>query len=586
MKKNKAQKKDQEKKKANSKSSSKSKRKAKAKPKSSSKAKLKAKPESKPEKPTGPPRVAYFCMEYALESSFKLYAGGLGILAGDYLKGAKDHEFPIVGIGILWKQGYSDQMIGEDGKPYDTFHNYDYSEFLEDTGVEVKVKIRGQKVRVKVWKTTHFGNAPLYLLDTDLPNNPDAWTTGQLYGWFGEERVAQEIVLGVGGVKALRKLGIEVDVYHFNEGHALFAGFELVREKMKAGKSFKKAVKASRKEIVFTTHTPVIQGNESHPISRLMYMGANLGMSEKQLKQLGGSPFNMTVGALRLSRISNAVAQLHGETANKMWKQVKGRSEILAITNAIHMPTWVDEKMVEAAVEGKDLWRRHMTLKRQLIKAVETRNGVKLDPNKLLIGFSRRAVPYKRSNLIFSEPEIIEPLLKERKVQIVFSGRAHPLDDNGKKIVEELVAMSRRWPDAVVFLENYDMEIGALLTRGSDVWLNNPRRPKEASGTSGMKASMNGVLNFSILDGWWPEACQHGINGWQFGDAFEHTDEEKLDAHDRAAMFKVLTEEVLPTYYDDKPKWKEMMKASILSTYEEFAVKRMLEEYYERLYKA
>ncbi len=536
--------------------------------------------------PATPPRVAYFCMEYALESNFKLYAGGLGILAGDYLKGAKDHGFPIVGIGILWKQGYTDQLVGEDGKPYDTYHNYDYREYLKDTGVEVKVHIRGQAVRVKVWKTEHFGNAPLYLLDTNLPDNPDAWTTGQLYGWFGEERVAQEIVLGVGGVRALRALGIDVDVYHFNEGHALFAGFELLREKMvNEGMSFKKAVKTSREEIVFTTHTPVVQGNESHPIERLMYMGANLGMSEKQLEKLGGSPFNMTVGALRLSRISNAVAQLHGETANKMWKKVEDRSEILAITNAIHLPTWVDARMVAAAKNGTDLWKRHMRLKRQLIRFIEARNGAKLDPNKLLIGFSRRAVPYKRSNLIFSEPEIIEPLLASRQVQIVFSGRAHPLDDQGKAIVEDLVAMTKRWPRSVVFLENYDMEIGALLTRGSDVWLNNPRRPKEASGTSGMKAAMNGVLNLSILDGWWPEACDHGVNGWQFGDGFEHKNEDKLDAHDRAALFQVLTEEVVPTYYDDPAKWQEMMRASILSTHEQFAVKRMLEEYYERLYQ-
>lgn len=544
------------------------------------------KTKSEKESPAALPRVAYFCMEYALESSFKHYAGGLGILAGDYLKGAKDHEYPIVGLGILWKQGYTDQLVGEDGKPYDTYHNYDYSEYLEDTGVEVSVHIRDQEVRIKVWKTEHFGNAPLYLLDTNLPDNPDAWTTGQLYGWFGEERVAQEIVLGVGGVRALRALGIEVDVYHFNEGHALFAGFELIREKMvNEDLSFKKAVKASRKEIVFTTHTPVVQGNESHPIDRLMYMGANLGITAKQLKKLGGKPFNMTVGALRLSRISNAVAQLHGKTANKMWKKVEDRSKILAITNAIHLPTWVDAEILAAAQAEKDVWERHMTLKKELIAFIEARNGVKLDPNKLLIGFSRRAVPYKRSDLIFSEPEIIEPLLESRQVQIVFSGRAHPLDDGGKAIVENLVAMTKRWPDAVVFLENYDMEIGAQLTRGSDVWLNNPRRPKEASGTSGMKAAMNGVLNFSILDGWWPEACDHGVNGWQFGNGFEHKSEKKLDTHDRAALFHVLTQEVIPTYYGDKPKWKEMMKASILSTCEEFAVKRMLEEYYERLYK-
>lgn len=530
------------------------------------------------------PRVAYFCMEYALQSNFKLYAGGLGILAGDYLKGAKDHEFPIVGIGIRWKQGYTDQLIDASGQPYDTYHNYTH-DFLEDTGVEVSVDIRNREVRCKVWKTEAFGNAPLYLLDTDIPGNEDAWITGQLYGWFGEERIAQEMVLGIAGVRALRKLGIEVDVYHFNEGHALFAGFELIREKMEAGMSYIDAREESRKEVVFTTHTPVVQGNESHPISRLTYMGANLSLTARQLKQLGGDPFNMTVGALRLSRISNAVAQLHGKTANKMWKGVSGRSKIKAITNAIHLPTWVDHAMIDAAVSGGDVWAPHQANKQKLIDFVASRNGVTLDLHKLIIGFSRRAVPYKRSNLIFSEPEIIEPLLDSGRVQIIFSGRAHPLDDGGKAIVAELVEMTRRWPQSVIFLENYDMEIGTMLTRGSDIWLNNPRRPKEASGTSGMKASMNGVLNCSILDGWWPEACKHGVNGWQFGDGFEHEDEDILDAHDRKGLYKVLTEEVIPTYYDNPEGWQNMMRASILDTYEQFAVKRMLEEYYSELYQ-
>ncbi len=534
------------------------------------------------------PRVAYFCMEYGLDNTFKAYAGGLGILAGDYMKGAKDHEFPIVGIGIKWKQGYTDQLIDKSGQPYDTYHNYDYEDILEDTGVTVNVTIRKRDVACKVWKLTKFGNADLYLLDTDVPGNEDPWITGQLYGWFGEERIAQEMVLGVGGVRALRLLGIPIDVYHFNEGHALFAGFELMREKMEQGATFEEAWEKSKNEIVFTTHTPVIQGNESHPIDRLMYMGADLGvLSRSDLKKLGGEPFNMTVGALRLSKKSNAVAQLHGETANKMWKHIKNRSEIVAITNAIHRPTWVDSNMLDTAEKGGgDLWAAHIKNKQTLVDFVKNRTGQQLNVNNLIIGFSRRAVPYKRSDLIFSKPEVIDPLLKEGKIQIIFSGRAHPLDDTGKGIAANLVSMAKKYPNAVVFLENYDMEIGAMLTRGSDVWLNNPRRPKEASGTSGMKAAMNGVLNCSILDGWWPEACNHGVNGWQFGDGFESDDEEILDAHDRDALYKVLLEEVLPTYYDNRAKWVDMMKASILSTKEQFAVKRMLDEYYELLYKA
>ena len=530
------------------------------------------------------PRVAYFCMEYALESSFKLYAGGLGILAGDYLKGAKDHDYPIVGIGILWKQGYTDQRLDPEGRPFDSYHNYKY-DFLEDTGVTVKVMIRKRKVYCKVWKVEKFGNAPLYLLDTDLPKNEDAWITGQLYGGFGEDRIAQEMVLGIGGVRALRALGAVVDVYHFNEGHALFAGFELIREKKKAGASHAKALKAVRKQIVFTTHTPVVQGNESHYLDRLEYMGVGKrSFDRKQLKKLGGKPFNMTVAALRMSRKSNAVAQLHGETANKMWSKVKRRSEIVAITNAIHIPTWIDQNMIETAQADGDLWSAHQKNKESLIGFVKDRAGVEIKSDILTIGFSRRAVPYKRSNLIFTDFKIADQLFAEGKLQIVFSGRAHPLDDTGKEIVHEIMGYVKKYPAAVVFLENYDMDIGQMLTRGTDVWLNNPRRPKEASGTSGMKAAMNGVLNLSILDGWWPEACQHGINGWQFGDGFESDDEQELDAHDLAALYDVLLHQVIPTYYDEPKKWVEMMKSSILSTKDQFGVKRMLEEYYEKLY--
>lgn len=530
------------------------------------------------------PKVAYFCMEYALDNSFKAYAGGLGILAGDYLKGAKDHDYPVVGLGIKWKQGYTDQRVDEEGRAYDTYHNYEY-DFLEDTSIVVSVTIRGQEIKCKVWKVEEFGNNPIYLLDTDVEGNEERWITGQLYGWFGEERIAQEMVLGIGGIKVLRALGIEPDVYHFNEGHALFAGFELIREKMEKGATYEEAKKESREEIVFTTHTPVVQGNEEHDVEKMLYMGVTQDViTRKQLEELGGSPFNMTVGALHLSRASNAVAQLHGETANKMWAHVTDKTDIKAITNAIHLPTWVDQRIVDAAGSDSDFWEIHQENKRGLIDFVNKRTGAQLREDRLLIGFSRRAVPYKRSDLIFTNPEIIDPLLKEQKLQLIFSGKAHPLDDTGKGIVANLVAMSKKYPNSVVFLQNYDMEIGAWLTRGSDVWLNNPRRPMEASGTSGMKASMNGVLNFSVLDGWWPEACDHGKNGWQIGNAFESPNTSEQDKNDLDSLYQVLLNEVLPTYYDDHGKWLDMMKKSILDTKDQFAVKRMLEEYYDQLY--
>ncbi|MCY6484868.1 alpha-glucan family phosphorylase [Clostridium aestuarii] len=531
------------------------------------------------------PSVAYFCMEYGLESDFKIYAGGLGILAGDYLKGAKDMNVPITGIGLKWKQGYTDQVIGEDGKPYDSYHNYEY-DFLEDTGIKVTVKIRNRYVVCKVWKTEKFGNNPLYLLDTDIEENngEDRWITGQLYGWFKEERIAQEIVLGIGGVKLLRKLGLEVDVYHFNEGHAVLAALELIKEKMQNKYSFEDAWKKTREEVVFTTHTPIVQGNEAHDLEALEYMGAFNGLNKEQMIRLGGNPFNMTVAALRLSRKSNAVAQLHAKTANEMWKTTSNRSEIVGITNAIHVPTWIDSRVTNAFEKGDELLNVHNEIKKELIGFIEKRVGTRLNADKLLIGFSRRAAPYKRSDFIFRDLNIIEPLLKSGDVQVVFSGKAHPLDDTGKGIVSHLVNMMKKYPNSVVFLESYDMNIGRMLTRGADIWLNNPRRPLEASGTSGMKAAMNGVLNCSILDGWWPEACIDGVNGWQFGDGFESDDVKSVDEHDLKALYDVLINKVIPTYYNAKDKWENMMKKSIETTRNFFGTERMIEEYYKKLY--
>ena len=529
------------------------------------------------------PRVAYFCMEYGLASEFKAYAGGLGILAGDHLKGAKDNNLPLVAIGIKWKQGYTEQRIGADGQPYDCYHNFQY-DFLNDTGIKVKVKIRQNDVWCKVWKVQKFGNADLYLLDTDIPENGDKWITGQLYGWFGEERIAQEIVLGVGGVRALRALGHKVDVYHFNEGHAALAGIELIREKMESGKTFSDAWQATRQEIVFTTHTPIKEGNEEHNHEILQYMGATLGLSVGQMHEIGGTPFNMTVAGLRLSRKSNAVAKLHAETANVMWKHVSGRSEIVAITNGIHTGTWVDARMTAKFESPEALWNAHQEVKKETIAFIAKRSGVQLDANALLVGFSRRAAPYKRSDLIFSYEERIQKLFKEGKIQIVFSGKAHPLDDTGKAIVHNLVKMSREYPNSVVFLENYDMDIGAALTRGCDVWLNNPRRPLEACGTSGMKAAMNGVLNVSILDGWWPEACKHGENGWAIGDEVVPDNIRDQDERDAQALYKTLLDDVVPTYYGNPQRWREMMRNSICSTTEEFGATRMLRQYYELMY--
>ena len=526
-------------------------------------------------------KVAYFCMEFGLHEDFRIYSGGLGILAGDILKAAKDLETQMVGVGILWRQGYVEQTIGKDGKTVDSYPAYKY-DFLKDTGVKVTVKIRERDVTCKVWECTEYGNVPLYLLDTNLPENSDALLTGQLYGWFQEERIAQEMILSIAGVRALKELGIDVDIYHFNDSHPVLAGTELIRDLMnKEGLSFHEAWKKVREKIIFTTHTPVVAGNEVHDHRILSYMGAYNGLSYDQMKEIGGDPFSMTVAGLRLSRKANAVAKLHGETAKKMWDYVTDSSEIIAITNGVHNKTWQDDRIIKAFEENTDLMAPHMELKRELFEEIYKRNGIKLDENVLTIGFARRAAPYKRSDLIFRNKEVIEKLLNSKKLQIVFAGKAHPNDLTGKEIIANLYAMSKKYPDSVVFLQNYDMKIGKIITRGCDIWLNNPIRPMEASGTSGMKAAMNGVLNCSVLDGWWPEGCEHGVTGWQIGGGYEGPDADRVDSE---SLYQVLLNEVIPTYYENKAKWKEMMRNSIEMSHWNFSAERMVSDYYDKMY--
>lgn len=527
------------------------------------------------------PKTAYFCMEYGLDEKFKIYSGGLGILAGDILKAAKDGGYPMTGVGILWRQGYTEQFIDESGRPYDCFHEYRY-DFLKDTGVNVSVNIRGRKVAAKVLECTDFVNAPLYLLDTNLPENRDFYITGQLYGWFDEERIAQEMILGIGGVKALRELGIEPDIYHFNDSHPVFAGIELIRELMdNRGMNFESALKTAKNKIVFTTHTPVKAGNETHSYKLLDYMGACRGLSRNQMKEIGGDPFSMTAAGIILSKKANAVSELHGETARNMWNNLPGGKDIISITNGVHTGTWQDSGIYKAYVESGELWQEHMRLKHGMISEIEKRCGVKLRDDVLTVGFARRAAPYKRSSLIFRDREKAAELLGNKKIQIVFSGKAHPNDIEGKKIIARIVKISREYPHNVVFIQNYDMAVGKMLTRGCDVWLNNPVRPMEASGTSGMKAAMNGVLNLSTLDGWWPEGCRDGENGWAIGNGREGTDSDAADAD---ALYKVLIGKVIPLFYNDRDKWVGMMKSSIAMASEKFSAARMLSEYYDKLY--
>ena len=519
-------------------------------------------------------------MEYGIHEEFPIYAGGLGVLAGDFVKSASDLEVPVAALGILWRQGYTTQKIGPDGTPVDEYpaNNPD---FLEDTGARVRVRVLASEVELRVWRVARYMIAPLFLLDTI--HHQDHWINQRLYDPRPDCRLAQEMVLGIGGVRALRKLGIEVDVLHFNEGHAVFAGLELICDRMSSGAMFEEAWGDARKRIVFTTHTPVPAGNEVHSLKDLRRIGATQELLDRELEQIGGSPFSMTVAGLRLSYAANAVAALHGETARHMWKDVANASPIQSITNGVHPPTWQDERIRTALARNEGaLLEVHKELKRELIATVEQRNGVKLDPDRLLIGFARRAAPYKRANLILRDPKWLERLVKKTGAQLVFSGKAHPADGAGKRLISELVRFSRDWPDSIVFLQNYDMEIGRKLTRGADVWLNNPIRPLEASGTSGMKAAMNGVLNVSILDGWWPEGCVHGVTGWAIGDASQGRPDQ--DEHDLAALHKVFDEDVVPTF-NDPTRWASMMAASIKMGVEKFSSDRMVRDYYEKLYR-
>lgn len=525
-----------------------------------------------------PPQIAYFCMEFGLHESFPIYAGGLGVLAGDFIKSAHDLGRPVVAVGLRWARGYARQRIGPDGTPQSEFPEYT-ADFLEDAGVRVRVRIGSREVEARVWHTERWGNAPLYLLEPVAKE--DAWITRRLYEPTLESRVAQEILLGVGGVRALRKLGIDVDTYHFNEGHAVFAGVEMIADRMAANVPFAEAWKAVRDSIVFTTHTPIPAGNEVHPLSELRRLGACCELVDWEMQQLGGDPFNMTVAGLRLARRSNAVSKLHCEVSRAMWHGVEGASEIIAITNGVHVPTWQEARIREALGSATGLWQTHQALKSELLAAVRERTGVTLDPEVCTIGFARRAAGYKRSDLVFRDPARIESLLNAGKLQLVFAGKAHPDDAEGARIVANLVAMARRYPASVVFVPDYDMGLARRMTRGADVWLNNPIRPMEASGTSGMKAALNGVLNLSVLDGWWPEACEHGVNGWAFGD--HETDPAERDRKDAEALYAVLENEVLPAYAD-RARWTTMMQASIASVQERFSSDRMVEEYFAKLY--
>jgi len=533
-------------------------------------------------------------MEYGLDPQFPIYAGGLGMLAGDHMKSAGDLRVPLVGIGLFWDEGYTRQLVGK-GSVVEDHYPKTPRDALRRVDVKVEVKVRGKNVVCRAYQVDRYVSSRLYLLEPE--RDEDRWITQRLYGGGVEDRLAQEILLGVGGVRLMQALGEKIDVYHFNEGHAVFAGLELLRQDVFGGSSLPERLARLRPHVVFTTHTPVPAGNEVHDLDVMRKMDADLGFTDTELELIGGDPFSMTVAGLRLARLANGVAALHGETAREMWKEVDGAAPITSITNGVHAPTWQDARIRAALVPDKardiqdtELWTAHQAMKQELIDEIARRTGTHLAVNGLIIGFARRAAAYKRADLILGDEKALRRLF-DNGVQLVYSGKAHPRDLAGKSLVGRLVESVKRHPGKVVYLENYDMQLGALLTRGSDIWLNNPRRPLEASGTSGMKAAMNGVPNLSILDGWWPEGCEHGVTGWKIGDPdpkddpFDEKDELRVDRRDRELLHRTLETEVLPAY-GNRANWIQIMRASIGMSQWRFSSDRMIEEYVQRVYRS
>jgi starch phosphorylase len=535
--------------------------------------------------------VAYFSMEFAVSADLPIYSGGLGVLAGDHLKAASDLGVPLVGVGLFYRGGYFTQGLSADGRQTERYEVLDPEVLgLVREPVTVDVDLAGQTVSAAVWRHD-VGSVPLYLLDVDL-------VTDALYAGDREHRIKQELLLGVGGIRALQALGLEPTVYHVNEGHSAFLTIERARTLVQEGLSTDDALEQVRRTTVFTTHTPVPAGNEVFdPKLVQRYVGGlaeEAGVPADRLLALGhsdeGDGFGLTPLALRLSAHANGVSELHGQVARDMWASLwpDDEPQIDHITNGVHLGTWLapelEQLLVETGVrpneppawgnweaaerlDPDDLWRVHTGLKARLAR----RTG--FDPGLLTIGFARRFATYKRAGLVFSDLERLVRL----PVQIVVAGKAHPEDTPGKDVMQRIVELSHDPAVAgrVVFLENYNMALAAEIIPGVDVWLNTPRRPYEASGTSGMKAAVNGVLNFSVLDGWWAEAYDPAV-GWAI--------EGLSDDEDAAQLYRLLEEEIVPAFAD-RARWLSMMTASIARLSPVFSMQRAVIEYTERYYR-
>jgi starch phosphorylase len=602
--------------------------------------------------------IAYFCAEYGFHESVGIYSGGLGVLAGDHIKTASDMALPFVGVGLLYKHGYFRQTIDADGHQEHAYPDYDLTRLPilrvvdpEGDPLIIHIELPERMLAAAVW-SVQVGRVPVLLLDTDIPDNDesDRPITHILYVRGREMRLHQELVLGVGGVRAIKALGIEPAVWHLNEGHSAFLLVERARALVEKGVALDEALERTRANSVFTIHTPVSAGNERFDADLVRRVAGPLcdgdgrkgtgGVPIERVLELArgvdgdGRQLDMTALSLRLSNTANAVSKLHSVTANNTWQGLGGK-QIIAVTNGVHIATWVGqpigelfERYLGAQLDSLDahngtehfwertdqipdveLWSAHQRQKLELM--IFARNRLRhqfarhgeapsvleelesvLDVGALTIGFARRFATYKRAGLLFSDMDRISRLLwnKDRPVQIIFAGKAHPADRPGQGVIQEIFARSRspQLRGRVFILEDYDLRVARFMVEGVDVWLNNPRRPLEASGTSGMKAAVNGVVNLSVLDGWWDEGWV-GDNGWAIGGREINPNEGAQDYSDAQDLYRLLEQEVVPLYYgrdeDDTPTgWTAEMRRSIASTIWRFSTMRMLHEYTERMY--
>jgi glycogen phosphorylase len=568
--------------------------------------------------------VAYFSAEFGLDESLPIYSGGLGVLAGDHLKAASELGVPLVGIGLFYRRGYFQQRLDADDRQTEHYPLTDTTRLpleLVPMAPTVELAEDGElvSVRLGVWRA-RVGRVSLYLLDTHVEGNPDWAVTDTLYGGDRANRLRQEIVLGIGGVRVLRALGLDPTVFHLNEGHSALLQLERLRELVETqGLSPEEALERLRASTVFTTHTPVAAGNEVFDPELVRRSLGGLvercGLSWDEFAALGkvepeDKGFGLTPFALRTSQHANGVSELHGAVSREMWHGLwpdrrVDQVPITSITNGVHQRTWLspelerllgdtDPQFPRARELGaEELWNAHRGAKGRLLEFVARTRGVReLDPNVLTIGFARRFATYKRASLLFSRTERLAQLLADadRPIQVLVAGKAHPADEAGKDVIRQVVDFARE-PSAagrVVFLEDYEMTLARRLVQGVDLWLNTPRRPFEASGTSGMKAALNGVLNCSILDGWWAEAYSP-----EYGFAIETLEGDASDAErdeaDAEALYRVLEEQVLPAYYDRDDaglpqQWLALMRESIAELGPRFGSARMVAEYVDRLY--